>query len=72
MIVQRKFSSSMPDLALFVGKVFPGKADDLGKGAVVGLDLGRDVLVFNKGRPEKNECVGRSWDVVYRFFSAVT
>ena len=34
-------------LALVVGNVLPGHADDLGEHAVVGLDLGGDVLTLD-------------------------
>ena len=71
-IVERDLSSRMPNLALFVGKIFPGKANDLRESAVVGLNLRRDVLTFNEGGTKENECIGRSWYVVYGLLSAVT
>lgn len=72
MFVQRNLGSSMPNLALFVGKIFPGKADDLGQSTVVGFNLRRDVLVFNERRTEENECIRRPWYVVYGFLPTVT
>lgn len=38
----------MPELSLLVRHVLPREPNDLGKGAVVGLDLGRDVTTFNE------------------------
>lgn len=72
MLLQRDLSSGMPDLALFVWKILPGKADDLGERTVVGLDLRRDMLALNKRGTEENECVGRTWYVVYGLLSAMT
>lgn len=72
MIFERSLSSRMPNLALFVGQIFPGKANDLREGTMVGLDFRRDMLTFYKVGTEKNECIGRSWYVVYGLFSAVT
>ena len=71
-IVERNLSSRVPNLALFVGKILPGKANDFRKGTVVGLDLRRDMLTFNEGGTKENECIGRSWYMVYGLFSAVT
>jgi hypothetical protein len=71
-ILERRLSSSMPDLALFVGQIFPGKANDLRESTVIGLDFRRDMLTFYEVGTEKNECVGRSWYVVYGLFPAVT
>lgn len=50
----------VPCLALAVGEVLPGHADDLGERAVVGFDLGGDVLTLDKRRAEEDKGVGRA------------
>ena len=71
-IFESRLSSLMPNLALFVGQIFPGKANDLREGTVVGLDFRRDMLFLYEMGAKKNECIGRSWYVVYGLFPAVT
>lgn len=71
MLLQGSLSSGMPNLALFVRKVLPGEADDLGERAVVSLDFRGDMLAFNKRGTEENERVRRSWYMVYGLLSAM-
>lgn len=71
-LLERNFGTRVPNLALFVREIFPGEANDLREGTVVGLDLRRDMLTFNEGGAKKNECIGRTWYVVYGLLSAVT
>ena len=63
MFFQRGLGLGVPDLALLVREVLPGETDDLGQGAMVGLDLGGDVLVLDEGRAEEDEGVARARDV---------
>lgn len=63
-LLERGLGLVVPDLALVVGEVLPGEADDLGQGAVVGLDGGGDVLGFDEGGAEEDEGVRRAGDVV--------
>ena len=61
----------MPHLPLLVRQILPGEANDLGERAVVGLDLGRDVLALDERGAEENEGIGRTRDVVVRLLLAV-
>ena len=38
----------VPDLTLLFGQILPGQSNNLGQRAVIGLDVGRDVLTADK------------------------
>ena len=59
----RLLGLEVPGPALVVRKVLPGHTDDLGERAMVRLDLGGDVLTFDKRRTEEDERVGRARDI---------
>ena len=59
----RLLGLEVPGLAFVVGKILPGHTDDLGERAMVGLDLGGNVLTLDERRPEEDECVGRTGDI---------
>lgn len=47
-VLERRLRLAVPDLALLVRQVLPGEADDLRERAVVGLDLGGDMLALDE------------------------
>ena len=63
-LLERGLGLRVPDLALLLGQVLPGEADDLAQRAVVRFELGRDVLVLDERRAEEDERVWRARDVV--------
>lgn len=63
----RLLSLEVPGPALVVRKVLPGHTNDLGERAMVRLDLGGDVLTFDKRRTEEDERVGRARDIARAF-----
>jgi len=71
MVLERGFGFCVPDLPFLVRQVLPCEADDLGKSAMVRLDLGRDVLTLNERGAKEDESVGRTGDVVFWFLFAV-
>lgn len=70
-LIERDLGLGVPDLALLVREVLPGESDDLRQRAVVRLDVGGDVLVFDEGGSEEDECVRRTGDVVLRLLLRV-
>ena len=63
----RLLGFDMPGLAFVVRKVLPGHTNDLGERAVVGLNLGGDMLALDERRTEEDERVGWAGDVPRAF-----
>jgi len=61
----------MPEKPLLVRKVLPSETDDFREGAVVGLDLSRDVLAFDEGGAEEDERIRGARNVILRLLLAV-
>jgi hypothetical protein len=71
-LLQCSLGLGVPYLTLIVREVLPSESDDLRKSAVIGLNLGRHMLAFNKRGAEKYEGVWRSGYVVLWFFLAMS
>ena len=56
MILERGFGFGMPRLALLVRQILPGEPDDLGERAMVGHNLGRNVVAL-----DEQGAVGIGW-----------
>ena len=63
-LLERDLGLRVPDLALLVRKILPGETDDLGQCAVIGLDLGGDMLVLDEGGAEEDEGVRGAGNMV--------
>lgn len=72
MLVESSFSFGMPDLTLLVRQILPSETDDLGESAVVGLDLGGDMLTLDERGAEEDKGVGRTRDMVFGLLFAMS
>jgi hypothetical protein len=60
----RDLGFGMPDLPLLVRHVLPSEPNDLREGAVVCLDLRRDVPTLNERRAEQDESIWRAGYII--------
>lgn len=61
----------MPNLTLLLGEVGPSETDNFGQGAMICLDLSRDMLTLDERRSKEDESVGRTGDVILGFLLTV-
>ena len=61
----------MPEKPLLIREIFPSETDDFREGAVIGLDLARDVLPFDEGGAEEDERIRGAWNMIFRLLLAV-
>lgn len=64
--VERSLGFRTPKLPLAIGKALPGETNNFGEGAVVGLNLGRNMIALDERGAKQDESIRRARNMILR------